>query len=226
MHPQQIGMLVALGIMVLLWLFPGAQNLMLPLQYLNTHLHEMGHALAAVLTGGSVESIQVHADGSGVTLARYAYPTVVASAGYVGASFFGAILIACSRDAKSSSYALLGVAVILLVEDTFWLRGDVVGMVTGFAYLAGFTALGFTLRGWAAIIVAQFIGIQQCLSSLQSVFAIVNPRILAFTDNDAKIIQNITGIPAILWSLTWCVISLFLMGAAVAWSWRGFRRSG
>jgi hypothetical protein len=219
-------MLAAIGIMLVLWLIPGAQNVMLPLQYLDTHLHEMGHALAAVLTGGSVDYIQVHSDGSGVTWARYSYPTIVSSAGYVGASLFGAALIASSKDEKSCRFALLGIAAILLIEDVFWLRGDLVGELSGFGYLVLFVILGLTLKGWGAIIVAQFIGLQQCLSSLQSVFAIVNPRILAFTDNDATIIQGITGIPAILWSLSWCAISLLLMGAAFAWCWKGPRRSG
>ncbi len=220
MRPQQIGILVAIAFLMLSWLIPGAQLVVLPLQYLNTHLHEMGHALAAVLSGGSVSSIVVRSDGSGVTMATMEHPVIVASAGYVGASLFGALIIAVSRTPELAKKAMIGVAVLLMVEAIFWLRGDAVGMVSCFGYLALFLLLGLTLKGWPAILVAQFVGVQQCLTSLQSVFTLVNPRILAFTDSDATILQGITHVPAILWSVGWSLLSLVLMILALwsAWS--------
>ena len=108
MKPQQIGILVAGAVTLLLWLVPGAHLILLPLQYLDTHLHEMSHALATVFTGGSVETIQVYGNGSGVTQSLGVHHwVIVASAGYVGASLIGAALIFftsaadfCSRSGK------------------------------------------------------------------------------------------------------------------------------
>lgn len=205
---------------VALWLIPGGQYIALPLQYLNTHLHEMSHALAAVLTGGSVDNIHVYADGSGVTLAAITIPTIVGSAGYVGASLIGAAVIALSRDSKTARYALVSLAAILLIEDVFWLRGDAVGMISGFAYLVIFTVLGLKLDGWAAILTAQFVGLQQCLTSLQAVFVLFNFRVLAFRDNDATILQNQTGVPAVIWSFGWALLSVCLMVLALSSAWR------
>src|SRR5205085_2502672 len=200
LRPQQIGMVIAAATTVLLWLIPGAHLILLPLQYLDTHLHEMSHALATVLTGGSVETIQVYGNGSGVTQSLGVHHwVIVASAGYVGASLIGAALIFFSRDALSARRSLIALACLLFVEDLLWLRGDTVGMVSGFFYLMVFVVLGLALRGWAAILVAQFVGLQQCLAALGAVVYLVNPRVLAFSDNDASILQNQTGVPAILW---------------------------
>lgn len=225
LRPQQIGMMAAAAITLALWLIPGAHLLTLPLQYLNTHLHEMGHALAAVFTGGSVQDIIVRGDGSGVTHAYASHWVIIGSAGYLGASCMGAALIAFSRNEKSARYALLGVAAILAIEDILWLRGDAIGMVSGFAYLMLFLILGLALRGWAAILVAQFVGLQQCLAALQAVFVLVNPHMLAFTDSDATILQGMTGVPAILWAVGWAGLSAALMLLTFASAWREPRRA-
>ncbi len=215
-----------MAFLLLTWLIPGFQILVLPLQYLNTHLHEMGHALSSVFSGGSVDYIHVFVDGSGVTLTTMNHPIIVASGGYVGASLFGSLIIALSRNGEMARKALLGVFMVLAIECVFWLRGDAVGMISGFVYMLLFLVLGLKLKGWAAIIVAQFVGVQQCLASLQAVFGIVNPRILHFTDNDATILQGITHVPAILWSVGWAAFSVILMIAALvsAWSTPKLRR--
>jgi len=226
LKPQQIGILAAAGAILVLWLVPGLHLILLPLQYLDTHLHELSHALATVATGGSVKDITVNANGSGVTRSfGVDHWVIVASAGYVGASIIGAALIYFSRDERSARASLLVVAGLLFVEDLLWLRGDGIGMVSGFAYLVLFLILGLALRGWAAILVAQFVGLQQCLAALGAVIYLVNPRVLAFSDNDATILQSQTGVPAILWSFGWAALSVLLMVLTFASAWRAPRRS-
>ena len=224
LQPQQQGILIVAAAMLVLWFIPGGSYVFLPLQYLDTHLHETCHALASLITGGSVGTIHVYADGSGVTQTVMDHPVIVASAGYVGASIIGAAIIATSRTPKGAKIALLATSALLLIECMFWLRGDLVGMATGFAYLVAFLLLGLKLEGWPAMLVAQFIGLQQCLTALQAVVGLVNPRILAFTDSDATILQGITHIPAILWSATWSLFSLTVMVLAFASAWSGSPR--
>jgi hypothetical protein len=220
LRPQQIGILAAIAFLMLSWLIPGAQYIILPLQFLNTHLHEMGHALASVLTGGTVSTITVRSDGSGVTYTQMDHPVIVASAGYVGASLIGASVIAFSRNGEMARKALLVISGILMIECMFWLRADTIGMISGFGFMILFLILGLQLRGWSAILVAQFVGVQQCLTSLQAVFALVNPRMLAFTDNDASIIAQVTHVPAILWSVSWSLFSVALMIGALCIAWK------
>lgn len=225
LRPQQVGILSATAVTVLFWILPFGHALLLPLQYLNTHLHEMSHALAAVLSGGSVDTISVHSDGSGVTMAVVTHRVIVGSAGYVGASLIGSSIIAFSRDARHARWALLALFGVFLIECLFWLRSDSVGMVSGFAYMAIFLILGLKLDGWPAILVAQFVGLQQCLNALQSVWAIVHlPGLAMFADNDATILKDATGVPAILWSSGWALLSLTLMALAFLYAWSGASR--
>ena len=226
LKPQQIGILIAAAAQLVLWLIPGLHLIVLPLQYLDTHLHEMSHALATVATGGSVKTINVFSNGSGVTQSYdVSHWVIVASAGYIGASIIGAALIYFSRDEKSARGALLGLTALLFIEDLLWLRGDSMGMASGFFYLMLFLVLGLALRGWAAILVAQFVGLQQCLAALGAVIYLVNPQVLAFSDNDATILQHQTGVPAILWSFGWAGLSVLLTVLTLASAWRGPRRS-
>ncbi|HEY3780010.1 MAG TPA: M50 family metallopeptidase [Fimbriimonadaceae bacterium] len=219
LQPQQIGLLIVTAAMLVLWIIPGGQLATLPLQYLDTHLHETCHAIASLLTAGSVGTIHVYADGSGVTQTYMDHPVIVASAGYVGSSIIGAGIIAVSRSPKGARIAMLGVFGLLMIECMFWLRGDLTGMISGFVYMLAFLVMGIKLDGWTAMIVAQFIGLQQCLTSLQAVFGLVNPRILSYGDNDATILQGITHVPAILWSASWSLFSLIVVVIAFGSAW-------
>src|SRR5262245_13948347 len=74
-----------------------------PIRLFVTFIHEGGHALAALLTLGSVEKVQIFADASGVTFTRGGLPPLIASAGYLTTTIFGGgLLILCSqgRNAK------------------------------------------------------------------------------------------------------------------------------
>ena len=50
---------------VALWATPLLRPFALPLIYLNTHIHELCHAVTTIATGGAVENIIVLGDGSG-----------------------------------------------------------------------------------------------------------------------------------------------------------------
>ncbi|HEX8499932.1 MAG TPA: M50 family metallopeptidase, partial [Pyrinomonadaceae bacterium] len=95
-RPQVTTLLMATALSVLLWYLPYAEFLTYPFRIFVTFIHEGGHALAALLTGNSVRSLSVSADGSGLvysagggTFSRL----LVSSAGYLGAMSFGALLL-------------------------------------------------------------------------------------------------------------------------------------
>src|SRR5206468_4921230 len=76
---------------------PGAEIAFYPLRLFATFVHEGGHALATILTGGSVESIALARDGSGVTLSRGGFLPLIYSAGYLGTAAIGALALLMSR---------------------------------------------------------------------------------------------------------------------------------
>ena len=86
LRKDQSILLIAGVLSLAIWLLPLLRPILLPLQYYNTHVHELAHALATVLTGGAVEYVSVFANGGGVTLSAGGFGPLIASAGYVGSA--------------------------------------------------------------------------------------------------------------------------------------------
>jgi len=83
MKPDRDSMIFLLGASILTLLIsfiPLAWMLVYPLRLFVTFIHEGGHALAALLTFGSVDRFIVYANASGETYTRGGMPLVIASA--------------------------------------------------------------------------------------------------------------------------------------------------
>src|ERR1044071_2305533 len=93
-RPRARTLLIATAISVALWFIPFAWVLTYPFQLFVTFIHEGGHALAAVLTGNSVQSLSVAIDTSGLTETitpaegSFFSRMLISSAGYLGAISF------------------------------------------------------------------------------------------------------------------------------------------
>lgn len=198
---------------------PFLRAVLLPVQYLNTHLHELSHAFVALATGGEVERILVFANGSGVTPVRGGNIVFTASAGYLGATLLGMALIAFSKTPASAQRSMRFLAVLMAIAMILWVRGDIVGLITGFVWV-GLLAWQPLLKGQGYVYAAQFLGIQQCLASLGSVLGLVQLSAATEVHSDAMILQQSTGIPAVAWAVLWTVVSLVALGFTARASWR------
>jgi hypothetical protein len=213
--------LLAAGATLALWAIPGAGLVLLPLEYFNTHIHELFHALAAVGTGGRALEIHVFANGSGATpIATSGTGSLLltASAGYVGAAILGGLILMLARTEKAARQILYILAAMLAVSMAVWVRGDLVGVLSGLFWIAILFAAARNLKGDNLVFAAQFLGIQQALRSFVSLYVLLNINAFSGIQNDAAIAEKATGIPRLLWALTWCAIS-------VAWMVVAFRPS-
>src|SRR5688572_29127112 len=116
-RPQAMTLLVATAISLLLWFIPFAGILYYPFRIFVTFIHEGGHALAAVLTGGSVDYMWVATNTEGLTMSRgqggLIRSVLVSSAGYLGAMAFGALLLVLIRKAVAARIVLLACGVYI-----------------------------------------------------------------------------------------------------------------
>lgn len=204
---------------VVLWMIPGGHVVALPFLYLNTILHEIGHAVAALATGGYVHSIGIHANGSGVTLTAGGWGMAISSAGYVGASVLGAIFIAKSRTPAGAQAALAGMGVALIVALILWIRGDAVGLLMTVLWIFGLMVAARKLRGEGAVFFAQFLGLQQCLNAFHSLLVLLRINAVPGLENDAAIAARQIGLPPMVFAVSWCLLSLALMGLAFRKGW-------
>jgi hypothetical protein len=214
-------LLAAGGLSVVLWAVPVLGLVTLPLIFLNTHLHELCHALAGVLTGGRIGHIVVHSTGGGVTLIAGGIPLIYASAGYVGAAMVGALMIARGSKPSGAKSTLMVLAVLLALGMLLWVRGDLVGILTGGFWVLLLALFSRKLEGPNAVFAAQFLGMQQCLMAVQSLWVLLQVSTVPQVSNDAKNLQEITGLPAVLWAVLWTLIGLMAMGASLRSAWKG-----
>lgn len=219
MLPHQQAILAAGLASLIVWAIPFLQKVMLPLQYLNTHLHEMSHALAGEASGGSVEHIKVLASGDGVTPIAGGSNWLIGPAGYVGAAIIGAAVIWFSRTDRSAQVTLRVLALLLGLSMVLWVRGDFVGVISGIGWVASLLAASTFLKGGQLLFAAQFVGLQQCLNSIQSVYVLLNLSTFTDTHSDALVMQKNTGIPAFAWALAWCAVSLILVLVSLRRAW-------
>src|SRR5947207_12587658 len=101
-RPQAATLLLAAVISIALWFIPFAEILIYPFRIFVTFIHEGGHAVAALLTGNSVQSLSVAMNASGETYTTQGGTCsrmLVSSAGYLGAMALGALLLALLRPA-------------------------------------------------------------------------------------------------------------------------------
>ncbi len=213
-NPASKAFLFAMVISIVLPFIPILKWGLLPFDLLNTHLHEMFHAFAALATGGQVDHIEVYKSAEGVTLTRGGISSIILMAGYLGASLFGAIMVIGSRNEKYSKFWLRFLAVLVLVSSTIWVRGDALGWMIGFAWPILILFGSFRLKGQALVVAAQFLAVQQCLNSIKSLRDLVilsNSTVVT----DAQMLANITHIPAMVWAIMWLAVSLFGIGVAM-----------
>jgi hypothetical protein len=187
---------------------------LLPFDLLNTHLHELFHALATIVSGGQVERIEVYSTGAGVTLSRGGFVPLILMSGYLGASLFGASMVMACRSERASMIWLRILGGMVLGSNILWVRGDIVGFALGVAWPIVIFFCSSRLKGESLLFAAQFLAVQQCLNSVKSLRDLVLLSGSEIT-TDAQMLANETHIPSIVWASIWMIVSLVGIGVAM-----------
>lgn len=230
-RPQATLLLTAAVISIVLWFIPFAEVLTYPFRIFVTFIHEGGHAIAALLTGNSVESLSVATNASGETYTSQggAFSQMfVASAGYLGSMTFGALLLVLIRKAVAARVVLIGSAAVVFTLTLIY--GLIKPVMSGAAWSAiPFTLLAGSLLTLGLILVARyatarvatffvsFLAVQCVLNALldlKTVFFLSSP-FAPSVPTDALNMANVTHIPALVWSVIWIVASVGILGLAM-----------
>src|SRR5579864_2491403 len=119
--PARRRLLVAVGVFVvflILWQSGVLSGLLYPLRLFVSLVHELGHGLTAILTGGQFLNFEVFPNGAGLATTAGGSNFLVPQMGYLGAALFGAVLLALTntvRDVRPVAYgvaALVGFGVV------------------------------------------------------------------------------------------------------------------
>jgi Peptidase M50B-like len=130
----------AFVVVFILWQISAWTNILYPIRLFVTFVHEAGHGLTAVLTGGRWESFQVMDNGAGVAFTAGGSRFLVLQMGYLGAALFGAILLYTANRAQRVDVVAAVVGLIFVICAIFF-TGN--GLLT--VLLAGGGILGMWL---------------------------------------------------------------------------------
>lgn len=222
LHVGRLLLLVAIvGVSVWAWDFPA----LLPFKLLAVMGHETGHALASLVTGGSVDSVSLKADESGNCLSRipdsFFARVLVSSAGYVGSALISVVLLLLTyrfdarRKMLGAACAWLVVMGLFYARDGFTLLFCVV-MAAAFGVAAKW--LPDALVGATNLFIASFTALYAVLDLKDDLW---NRAVRAHSD--AQILADATFVPAIAWAALWTALSVGILGVG---GWLALKGNG
>lgn len=226
-----IATLVSVGIWIASWYFPLAAYVVYPLQLFATFVHEGGHVLATLMTGGSVQSLTVSPDASGLVWSltqegNWIQAFLVSSAGYVGTTVFGVLLLVWFRYGYSSRNALyfssgfVGVMTLVFgLLAPIWnvFNGKFSVLDISFTVLSGAAITGvlFAIAKYAQLkwvnFSLAFLAIQCLLNAVFSLKTLFVISATSQTHSDAMNMAEATGVPSLFWVTLWIVISIIVI---------------
>ena len=219
--------LISVALWVVSWYMPFVGYVVYPLQLFATFVHEGSHAVATLITGNTVMSLTVSPDASGVVWSKSSgfSALLISSAGYLGATAFGTLLLVWMRYGFSSRLGLylsagfVGVMTLIFgFLAPFWnllenvTLGSVaftvlsgVGLTVGLAAIANFASIK-----WANFAMA-FLAVQCLLNAFFSLKDLFFVSTMTNQSSDAANMAAATGVPGFVWVVVWIGISLVMI---------------
>jgi hypothetical protein len=203
----------------------------------------MSHGVVMIATGAELDRVVIYRDTSGLSYAVYAVSApgtaAIAAAGYMGTALWGAVLLVATPTAKTARWALILIAVLMMVTVVFAIvptpEEGRFGQwaVAGIAIVLAVCALVLPPR-WR-VFVAHFIAAQSCINALLDIRVLLRPMqavngMLTGTSDATAMADNTfeTRHPWAVWfwAIVWLAWSLAVLFVALRVSgWRAARNA-
>lgn len=201
--------------------------LLYPIKLFVVMLHELSHGLMAELFGGDIVNIQIDYRVGGYC--RYTVPDsylgrfMIASAGYLGSLFWGALILLAAVYTDKDRYISLGIGIVLLFLSWFVIKtGEWFGIVmtVGFALfmLASARYLSDTFHDYFL----KFVGLTSCLYVIIDIKDDLIDRTGIGSDADA--IAEMTGVPSIMVGIVWFFLAALVIYYTLKYTFRGISK--
>ncbi|HEX9104517.1 MAG TPA: M50 family metallopeptidase [Polyangia bacterium] len=205
---------------------PFGRLVLYPFTLLATWVHETGHGVAAMATGGRFERLLIFADASGLAETRTASPAanaITCLGGMLAPPLVGALLLAVARGPRRARIALATIAGLLVVTLALWVRSPA-GLVVVPACAA---LLGWAAWSWAPerrLVLAQFIAITLALDTVGRMvgYALASKATVGGSErtSDVAAVADALGGNHLLWGALVITVALALLAAGLWAAWR------
>jgi hypothetical protein len=211
---RQRVLILALLASLILWNLPFGGLILYPFKLLSTWFHELCHGMVMLVTGAGFSHLEIFRDTSGIAYAREEAGPVasalIASAGYLGASTAGAVLLVLGQGERVARIILLGLGILLAVTGIVWVHNDF-GLVA-VAIGAGACALAAALGSERlAVYAVNFIAAQACVQAVLDIRVLFRTELVingrAVGASDAHAMASATFGSSKLWASVWLFAS-------------------
>ena len=212
-----------------LYVIPFGAFLAYPLLLLSTMFHELGHGIAAIVSGGSFDSFMIFADGSGVAQHHGSggagVQAFVSAGGLVGPAIVAAMAFVAGRSIRGSRGLLgfmaiaLAVALALVVRNPF-------GIAFTIALVLGFGWLAVRSEDGTVQLATVLLGTQLALSVFSRADYLLTDTAVTgagLLPSDTAQIANALGGPYWAWGIACGAFSLLVLAGGVVWFLRVLR---
>ena len=213
---------IALVIVFILWNLPQLSLLLFPFRLFVTFVHEAGHGLAAILTGGRFLSFTILPNGAGFATTAGGNAAFILPAGYLGAALFGAILFYLANSIpypRHISMALGGLVIVIA-----FLFGGLLSLATVVGVVIGVVLIAIGRRGNydANLLTLNLLATLTSLNAVLDLFYLVgnSSTSMGSVRNDALAFQQevMPLVPAPVWAFIWSALALIMLGVAIYYS--------
>ena len=208
---QLLYLVFLLGLIILCWEYP----ILYPLKLLVVFFHESLHALATILTGGSVKELVINHQQGGHVISQGGNQFIIISAGYLGSLLWGvAIFVATVKSHYDKIImTVLGLSVITI---TVVLSSSVFSWVFGLLSGAAMLLMARFLTDKYNDFLLRVIGLTSMMYAPLDIYSDTISR--SYLESDAYFLAEYTGGTTLFWGSIWIVISVLVIFYCLKWA--------
>lgn len=219
---------VAMVVVYILWNIPQLSPVLYPLTLFTTFVHEMGHAVATLITGGDVVAFSVSLDGSGFITRRGGADWIIGPAGYLGAALFGSgLFFLVNRIPRMTNGIAVVIGVGLALLTVVFSSGNLLALLIGVGMGMALMALGLKASPLITMLVLNVLAVSTALEAffdLQYLMFVTTAN-QEIANDAVNFSERVTPlIPPNVIAVTWALMALVMFGMALYFgAWQPLR---
>ncbi|MEK6552299.1 MAG: M50 family metallopeptidase [Bacteroidota bacterium] len=179
--------------------------LVYPIKLFVVLIHEISHAISAILSGGKVITFNIGFDLSGKCETENGNNILTAASGYLGSLLFGLIIFYSTYNKKIGKWLLFIIAILILITSVSLMQNFSLTLLAVLYSVLLFVS-AFFLQVRIDSYILKLFGMLSCVYVLFDIKEDVLSTNSAISD--ASILSDLINVPTIVIGLIWLIISL------------------
>lgn len=179
--------------------------LVYPIKLFVVLIHEISHALSAILSGGKVIAFNIGFDLSGKCETESGNNILIATSGYLGSLLFGLLIFYSTYNKKIGKWLLIIISILILITSVSLMQNfSIILLAVLYSVLLFVSAFFLQIRIDSYIL--KLFGMLSCVYVLFDIKEDILSKNSAISD--ASILSELINVPTIMIGLIWLIISL------------------